>query len=301
MPNLANLDYVDRINRAIDHVTRNLGEPLDLEAVARVACFSPHHFHRIFRALVGETLHTFVKRVRLERAVFLMSHRDGTSLTEIALRCGFSSSSDFSRCFRAAYGVPPSAFDIDTYRRTRRADFLDAVKLTDLPASQDPDAFTVRLRDLPPRRVAYIRVMRPYGGGVAQAADRLVAWAKQHGLEGGQWLGYQWEDPEIVPLEHCRYDVGLEIPADVGVGGDISVTTFPAMRVAELEIAGSVDLELRALDWLYKTWLPRSGFAPDHQPVFEAWNGLPFAHGYEHFELRIHLAVVDAAAPLGTG
>jgi hypothetical protein len=34
---------------------------------------------------------------------------------------------------------------------------------------------------------------------------------------------------------------------------------------------------------------------PDHQPMFEAWNGEPFAHGHEHFELRVQLAVVDAA------
>ena len=46
-----------------------------LEDVARVACFSPFHFHRIFRALVGETLGAFIKRVRLERAVYLLSHR----------------------------------------------------------------------------------------------------------------------------------------------------------------------------------------------------------------------------------
>ncbi len=50
LPNLANLDYRGRINRAIDHITRNLAEPLPLEEVARVACFSPFHFHRIFRS-----------------------------------------------------------------------------------------------------------------------------------------------------------------------------------------------------------------------------------------------------------
>jgi len=38
---------------AIDHVTKNLAEPLELEEVAKVACFSPYHFHRIFRAVVG--------------------------------------------------------------------------------------------------------------------------------------------------------------------------------------------------------------------------------------------------------
>jgi AraC family transcriptional regulator len=47
LPNVANLDYVHRVNRAIDHITRHLAEPLPLDEVARVACFSPYHFHRI--------------------------------------------------------------------------------------------------------------------------------------------------------------------------------------------------------------------------------------------------------------
>ena len=63
LPDLANLDCVDRVNRAIDYVTGNLSEPLKLEEVAKVAHFSSYHFHRIFRALVGETLHDFVTRV----------------------------------------------------------------------------------------------------------------------------------------------------------------------------------------------------------------------------------------------
>lgn len=154
----------------------------------------------------------------------------------------------------------------------------------------------MRLRDLPARRVAYIRVFRPYEGDhVPQAVARLIEWAKQRGLEGGQWLGYQWEDPEIVPLDLCRYDIGVEVPANAVVDGEVSETIFPPMKVAEIPIKGAVDLELRALDWLYGTWLPRSGYAPDHQPGFEAFDGLPFAHGNEHFELRVHLAVVDTA------
>jgi len=69
LPNLANLDYVDRVNRAVDYVMRNLYQPLRLEDVARAACFSSYHFHRIFWSLKGETLASFIKRVRLERSV----------------------------------------------------------------------------------------------------------------------------------------------------------------------------------------------------------------------------------------
>jgi AraC family transcriptional regulator len=297
------VDYVDRINRAIDHIARNLAEPLPLEDIARVACFSPFHFHRIFRALVGETVHAFVKRVRLERALHLMAHRKDASLTDIALACGFSSSSDFSRSFRAQFGVPPSAFDLDTYRDAHRGQLVDGAghRLERLPAGENPDGFAVALRELPPRRVAYLRVTQPYGGaGIVDAVHRMVEWATARGLEGGQWLGYQWEDPEVTALENCRYDVGLEIPDDATIepGTEIGVTRFPAMRVAELDLAGPIALEMRAIDYIYQTWLPSSGYVPDHQPGFELWNGLPFAHGGEHFELRIHIAVTDAAAPL---
>lgn len=306
LPDLANFDYLDRINRPVDYVTRHLDQPLRLEDVAKAACFSSYHFHRIFRALMGETLASFVKRVRLERSVYLLSHRKGASLTEIALACGFSSSSDFSRSFRGYYRVAPSRFDVEHFRLSGRKAMQVSLtppnernRLKRLPAGKNPDGFAVTLRKLPARRVAYIRVHHPYEGNhVAKAVAQLLAWAEASGLADGQWLGYQWEDPEIVPLDKCRYDVGLEVPGTTLADRVVSINTFPPCLIAEIEIKGSIDLELRALDWLYLTWLPGSGYAPAHQPAFEAWNGRPFAHGMEHFELRGQLPIVDARVPL---
>lgn len=306
LPNLAKLEYVDRINKAVDYVTHNLAEPLRLEDVAQAACFSPFHFHRIFQALMGETLASFVKRVRLERSVYLMSHRAGASLTEIALACGFSSSSDFSRSFRAHYGVSPRRFDVEDFRRSRRDAMRETLTTADkplalarLPDETNPDGFAVTVRNCPARRVAYIRVHRPYEGDhVAQATARLIAWAGARGLADGQWLGYQWDDPEIVALEKIRYDIGVEVPDSTVADGEVSITTFPSCLMAEIAIAGSVELELRALHWLYRAWLPTGGYAPAHQPMFEAFNGRPFAHGTEHFELRVQLGVVDESIPL---
>jgi AraC family transcriptional regulator len=101
-----------------------------------------------------------------------------------------------------------------------------------------------------------------------------------------------------VPLEQCRYDVGLEIPEDVAVDGDVSVGSFAACTAAEIELSGSIELELRALHWLFLDWLPGSGYAPADQPMFEAWNGRPFAHGFEHFEFRVQLPVARDDVPL---
>lgn len=366
--------YVERVNLAIDHVLTHLCDPADeggwggwgggglrLNDVARAAMMSPFHFHRVFQALMGETLADFVRRLRLEKALVLMAHspRRKMSLTTIALSTGFSSSSDFSRAFKQRYNVPPSKFDLAAWRAAHAAE-LDAIvsaaspnhlsatanpdpaslRLRRLPPASNPDGFTVRIRDLPARTVAYIRVRNPYAGDAVFAAlRRLHAWAERHSLAGGQWLGYQWDNPQITALKDCQYYVAVEVPSrpsrslsrgsamppsddargrrgragaaekprgarttdggtDEGAGGGTGGSTgggeigrfhFPRMIVAQIELHGGIDLELRALHWLYGVWLPRSGYIPDDHPGFEAWIGPPL----------LNAPVADAAATPG--
>jgi AraC family transcriptional regulator len=293
--------YVERVNRAIDHVMSHLAEPLRLDAVARVAHLSPFHFHRVFQALVGETPADFVKRHRLDKALVMMCHGAGrrkASLTRIALACGFSSSSDFSRCFKQRFGAAPSAFDTRAWRAAHGAELQAMVNgsaelpyVERLPAGQNPDGFRVTIRELPARTVAYIRVRNPYrGDAVVKAVRRLKAWAERNCLADGQWLGYQWDNPEITPLERCVYHIAVEAERFTPKG-EIGGYRFPPMVVAQVRLSGGVDLELLALQWLFGVWLPRSGYVPDNHPCFEAFIGRPFAHGMEHFELHAHLPV----------
>jgi AraC family transcriptional regulator len=194
--------YTERVNRAIDYVVSHLGEPVWLADVSRAAGMSPFHFHRVFQALVGVTVADFVKRQRLDKALFMMSHSRRYSLTQIALACGFPSSSDFSRSFKQRFGVAPSRFDLERWRDEHRSklhaaaaagEFAAQPHLEVLPAAHNPDRFKVKIRALPARTVAYIRVSDPYRpGAVVDATKRLVAWSERHALADGQWLGYQW-------------------------------------------------------------------------------------------------------------
>ncbi len=307
LPILAQSDYAKRINRVIDHVLQNLDLRVNLEQLAEVANFSPYHFHRIFKDVTGETLNAFVTRVRLERALYLLSHAPTKQIQEVAETCGFSSHSDFTRRFRTHYGTAPRRFALTEYRQLNRQRLEAATPLSDnrddAPDPRDAatapetaaDEFAVTLRRYPERRIAYTRVWQPFiGTNVVAAAEALVAWAEERGLEGGQWLGYMWDDPEITELDKCRYDVGVTVPSSVAEDDVVSVIVMPAMSVATVEIRGSLEIEQRAIDWLYATWLPTSGYVPDNYPCFESWCGLPFGHGTEYFELDIELAVMQA-------
>ena len=60
------LNYRQRILRVQMHIQDNLDADLSLDRLARIAHFSPYHFHRVFRGVVDEGVHEYVRRLRLE-------------------------------------------------------------------------------------------------------------------------------------------------------------------------------------------------------------------------------------------
>ncbi|MEZ6042973.1 MAG: AraC family transcriptional regulator [Planctomycetaceae bacterium] len=289
--------YIERINRVLDAIHSDLTQPLRLQDLAVLADLSPFHFHRVFQAMIGETPADFIKRLRLERSLYLMSYGKQKSLTSIALDCGFSCSSDFTRSFKQRYGVAPSKFDLQTWQSQHGEQIVIATDASPfrlqhpLPKS-NPDQFRVSIRELPARCVAYIRVANPYNGdGVVRAAERLVKWAEERQLAEGQWLGYQFENPRVTALEACHYYVAVEVEHRFQPTGEIGRYWFPEMLVADVAMRGDIDREMRLFQWLYGRWLPRSKYVPADQPSFEAWNGKPFEHGLQHFELSVQLPI----------
>ena len=98
-----------RMLRARDAMDRTYAQPLDVPALASIACVSEAHFIRTFRATFGETPHRYLQRRRVERSMFLLRDTD-RSITDICLDVGFSSLGTFSRTFRDIVGESPSEY-----------------------------------------------------------------------------------------------------------------------------------------------------------------------------------------------
>lgn len=88
-------------------LARRFREPLTIDELARAAHCSPFHLCRVFRAVVGSTIHDTLTDLRLRAALERVGEsRDDLSF--IAADCGFSSAAHFSTAFRRSFGVPPS-------------------------------------------------------------------------------------------------------------------------------------------------------------------------------------------------
>src|ERR1035438_7696056 len=102
-------DYHERILRTLAHIQAHLDDAPDLDELACVACFSPYHFHRVFRGLVGEPVQEHVRRLRLERAAHRLKLQD-EAVTSVALDAGYESHEAFTRAFHNMFGMSPTQF-----------------------------------------------------------------------------------------------------------------------------------------------------------------------------------------------
>jgi len=228
------LDYRQRICRAMNFISENLDRDLTLEEIAGAANFSPFHFHRIFTAATGETVFGFLRRLRLEWAANRLLADGRTDITSVALDCGFSSSQNFAKAFRARFGMTPSSFrqskrgnkaskggEVFSLRAGQDAGMVKLVS----PQPERKIRMKAEVKEMPAWHVAYARKMGPYGKATAGASfGELMRWAGPRGLVGkGPMMGMYWDNPEVTAPDQCRTDACLPVPPGTKVEAPIAL------------------------------------------------------------------------------
>lgn len=101
------MEWIDKMNAALDYIEENLTDTIDYEAIAQKACCSSYNFQRMFSFIADVSLAEYIRRRRLTQAGFDLQKTDGTVL-DIALKYGYDSPISFSRAFQNLHGLNPS-------------------------------------------------------------------------------------------------------------------------------------------------------------------------------------------------
>lgn len=103
---------LERSDELIAYISRNCGEELTLKELSRQFHLSYNYLSRYFKKTFGINFSSYLNKVRLERAAGLLLHTD-RDITQIALECGFSSSSYLGKVFRSVYGISPKEYRLN--------------------------------------------------------------------------------------------------------------------------------------------------------------------------------------------
>jgi AraC family transcriptional regulator len=255
-------DYGERLERVFTWLADHLDDTLDLTRLADVACLSPYHFHRVYRAMQGETAADTVRRLRLHRAAAELITGE-LPIPRVGRRAGYGSQEAFTRAFKAAYGVPPARY---------RASFVPTLTSGRREDAMETTTYETTIRTERAVRVAALRHQGDYQA-IGSTFERLMALAVGQGLLGTDLrsFGIYYDDPSATPVSALRADACVAVPEGATPAGDLQLKEIRGGRYATvLHVGPYAELE-RVYRWLYGTWLAQSGEEPADAPTIEAY------------------------------
>lgn len=287
-------EYISRINRVQDYIEINLAEKFSLIKLSQIANFSPYHFHRIFCVMTGETLFQYIQRVRLEKAAFLLLVNQKTSITRIALECGFSNQASFAKAFKKYFSVSasqlrtasviPKGKDCKAESNigkvfTEIMNYNGNIRNRQRCAEQTRTGipFTVDIKEIPDMSVVYIRHTGPYKKDAAlfqKLFKKLFNWANARGLihtSGTKWLTLCHDNPDLTDDDKLRISVCMTTSGNIQTDGEIGNLTIPGGKYAVGHYRLNEDQYQDAWYALFAEWFPESGYQPDDRLSFELY------------------------------
>jgi len=274
--------YQKRILDVLIYIQNHLDEELTLEELAGIAFFSPYHFHRIFSAHAGESVQSYVRRLRLERATRDLSYTD-LSIIEIAQRAGYDTQQSFHRAFKETYKETPKSF---------RDKALKGITQFSQEKQTEDRTQLVEVKTIEPITVAFARHIGPY--------DQIIETWLQLALEVGMnhvtsektlKISIPHDSDEITPTDKLRYDACVtinELP-NFKPKGQIGIQTLHGGKYAVITHHGPIESIESTYRILFGLWLPQSGYEPADYPNFMLHRKMPYATPAESLETDIYL------------
>ncbi len=256
------MNHLEAIMRVLVYIEEHLDGPLGLEELARVAHISSFHFHRIFRAVIGQTLQAYVKRLRLEAAQGMLRYSD-RPIIEIGLEVGYQSHAAFSKMFRRLIGLSPSRY------RERMHPLVEAlIKRTQTNEDTMKAEYITRNEE----EVLFVRRTGDYQKTPQEAFEALKSFLKSERRLGQAkaFYGIGLDDPNIVEVGKLRFDACVSLTEKSVPKGEVGKKTLLGGPYALFVHKGPYSLLEKSLTDIFQYWYPNSGKElADAQPIFE--------------------------------
>jgi AraC family transcriptional regulator len=279
-----------RINDVLYFIHQDISQPLPVKKLAAVAAYSEQHFHRVFAKVVGEPVHQYIRRARLEFSANQLMLDNTSTVLQIATKAGFSSVSSFSRAFKSQFAVSPGQWRTGKSDLSIKPYLIDAEIAGHYQGLKNHPIPDVNLRELPPRNVAYVR-HQGYGRSIKHAWQKLQVWANAQNRDFTQQFGLYHSNPTWVELDKCRYVACVEIDQPLLRRSVVNSLTIPAGLHAVFHITGQYGELLPQLSNILENWLPQSGFKMSSTPAYVNYQKNQFLTQDERFELDFCLPI----------
>lgn len=267
--------YISKINTVQDYIERHLEDKLCIEDLATIASFSEFHFQRIYRQITRESLHSYIKRLRLEKAVFLLRSNKRLTIQDIALTVGFSNQASFAKALKDRYKVSASTIkklNIEEMDKLNNEVSMNGKVCENEIYYNIPIERTIR--KIEPTKVLYVRHTGPYKRNAdlfMKLFTKLYTYASVKNLvrEDAKWFTIYHDFGNLTMEEKLRLSVCMSITGEIKATGEFGSMDIAGGQYAVGRFSLQSDEYQGAWDYMLSKWLPESGYMLDDRLCFE--------------------------------
>lgn len=270
------MDYIVSLEKAIEYIEQHLDEELFPEDIAKAGGYSLYHLTHIFTAVIGEPIGSYIQMRRLSNSCKKLLYSN-KRIIDIAMESGFGSSEAFSRAFKSAYDVSPSAYrknNSDLYTGSKK--MLDRESLLHLA-----EGITIRPRivELDKIFVAGIRgetstlhnILPELWNSLLEICSQIPASsdARRFGICETDRTEVSISKDGNVTFSEI---VGIEVDSFGCLPKGVDVKIIPGGRYAVFTHKGTVATLLKTYDYIWGSWVLFTKEKLDEREDFEIYD-----------------------------
>ena len=276
-------DYIQRINKVVAYINDHLDESLDLKTLAEVAALSEFHFHRVFKALKGESIGAHISRLRIEAAARLLRY-SALSIEDIAFNIGYEAPAALSKAFKNQYGITPTKY------RTNKDIYIMKKEII----NPDLALKAPKIMELEPKNLIYVALTGEYGTlDYGKAYEQLWAVVKSQKLftKGIESICVSYDDPKITEASLQRSEVSLAIHKPAHPEGEVSCKTLAGGKYAVFFYQGSYSYLSAVYDAAMR-WVIDSEYEVREEPTFEKYLNDSRRTAQEKLKTEVYISII---------
>ncbi|WP_194778370.1 AraC family transcriptional regulator [Pararhodonellum marinum] len=258
--------YQQSLIKSINYIESNLDKKILLKEIAKEAHISEFHFHRIFKALTGETVKEHVSRLKLERAALHLKHNK-EDIGQIAFQHGYENHESFTRAFKKHFRLTPQEYKSSIHQITLKKQTIHQNAKNSLSKLHLEEP---KIKLIPDLHLAYLRHTGSYEK-VGKTFQRLMLWAATHLVLKFKpsTLGIVHDNPDLTEEDKIRFDACVQLTKAIKPKGEISFKTIKGGKYAVFRYQGPYDNFYKVYDYIYNVCLFEKKWELSDQPALE--------------------------------
>lgn len=265
------MEWIERLNKAINYIEENITKEIEYEQVAKIACCSTYHFQRMFAYMADVPLSEYIRRRRMSLAAVELQN-DDKKIIDVALKYGYSSPTAFNRAFKSIHGVAPSVIkrgEIITLKAFPPISFKISIK--------GAEEMNYRIEKKEAFRI--VGVSQPLHTELEKNFEIVPQMWQKVALDGTlqKLIPMMDSQPQgVLGISICNdseeWKYFISVSSTKSTGDTLDEYTIPAFTWAIFSGEGQCPQAIQELEKRIVTeWLPTSGYEYDNGPDIELY------------------------------